>query len=76
MIKRTQRGDRFIGKEELLSTLYECRRRLIAIQTKATPFGPLDRSCGVAMASIDDMVEAATGDRTYFWEKGSTPPQR
>jgi hypothetical protein len=72
MIKRTQRDDRFIQKEELLATLYDCRRRIIGIETRATIGGPLYVRCAAVREAIDGGVEVVTGDRTHFWEKGST----
>ena len=69
MTRRSVRSVRSIRRERLLPALEEARREATGVRA-CTPIRSDEyKAAGNLMASIDDLVELVTGDRTFLWHK-------
>ena len=71
MTRRTKRGS--IDKNAVLRKLREARDGAILVRREAAINSTEYEVAGRLNDAVDDMVEALTGDREYFWEKWPAP---
>lgn len=69
MPRRTRRIFTELDRDQLLLEASLFRQACIAACTKAPVGGPEYLAASQAMAAVDDLAEALTGDRTLFWSK-------
>lgn len=70
--KNMVRTKRFLGeidRHELLTALATCRASLVQVLAKAPIYGDEYRAVAFLMRQIDDVVEAATGNRELLWAR-------
>ena len=70
---RITRKDSTRQQSRLLEAIGACRNAVLREIVQAKIGGPLYHSANTVVAAIDGLALMLTGDRTYFWEKGTCP---
>ena len=54
------------------SSMGVCRKAMTGVQARVRINGPVYAGASAVMAAVDALAALLTGDRQFFWDKGST----